>query len=265
MAIPTSQVRFAVLLQHVVSQPGILSQAYSQFHNYSLGNVLLAAFQCAERGIPLGPMATYNRWKELGRHVRKGEKAITLCQPVTVRKASEHLNTDEAEIVVRFTFRNSWFVLAQTDGEPLNEAQPADWDRVQALAALDITEIPFSCASGNVLGYAKGREVAINPVNPFPLKTLFHELAHVVLGHTAEGDHADSDTTPRNVREVEAETVALLCLESLGLPGAEHCRGYVQHWWTTGEPIPERSAQRILRVADRILKAGRATDDGERP
>ena len=37
-------------------------------------------------GIQPGPMATFPRWKELGRHVRKGEKAITLCQPVTVKR-----------------------------------------------------------------------------------------------------------------------------------------------------------------------------------
>ena len=39
------EVRWADLLQRAVSEPGILSTAYSQFHNYSLGNVLLAAFR----------------------------------------------------------------------------------------------------------------------------------------------------------------------------------------------------------------------------
>jgi len=77
---------FAELLQTAVTEPGILSSAYSQFHSYSLGNVLLAAVQCHGRRIPLGPMATYPRWKELGRHVKKGEKALTLCQPVTFKK-----------------------------------------------------------------------------------------------------------------------------------------------------------------------------------
>jgi hypothetical protein len=49
--------------------------------------------------------------------------------------------------------------------------------------------------------------------------------------------------------------VALICLESLGLPGAEYCRGYVQHW-LRGERIPEASAARIFKAADTILRAG---------
>src|SRR5579864_8901113 len=93
---------FAELLQKAVTEPGILSAAYSQFHNYSLGNVLLAAGQCHARGISLGPMATYPRWQELGRHVKQGEKALTLCQPVTIRKEAQTPGDDGA-VCLRFT------------------------------------------------------------------------------------------------------------------------------------------------------------------
>ena len=89
-----------------------------------------------------------------------------------------------------------------------------------------------------------------------PHKTRFHELAHVLLGHTAEGEQADGELTPRNLRECEAEAVALICLAALDLPGVEHCRGYIQASWGAGNPIPERSAQRVLKAADQILKAG---------
>lgn len=46
-----------------------------------------------------------------------------------------------------------------------------------------------------------------------------------------------------------------------GLPGAEHCRGYIQHWNVErgADPIPERSAQRIFKAADTILRAGSET------
>jgi hypothetical protein len=60
---------------------------------------------------------------------------------------------------------------------------------------------------------------------------------------------------PRSLKEVEAESVALLCLESLGMDGAEFCRGYIQNWLAEAT-IPERSAQRIFAVADKILKTG---------
>jgi hypothetical protein len=71
---------------------------------------------------------------------------------------------------------------------------------------------------GNIQGYAKNRQVAINPIAEQAESTLFHELGHIVLGHTAEGSvNSDSkDRTPRDIRELEAECVALLCCESLG-------------------------------------------------
>lgn len=109
--------------------------------------------------------------------------------------------------------------------------------------------------SGNTQGYAKGRQIAISPLAQMPEKTTFHELAHIELGHTSEAVH-DSEHLPRSLREAEAESVALLCLESLGMPGAGYCRGYIQSW-LSGAEIPERSAQRIFAAADRILRAGR--------
>ncbi len=65
---------FAHLLEQAVNEPGILSSAYRQFHNYSLGNQLLALSQCLARGIQPGPIATFQRWKELGRYVRKARR-----------------------------------------------------------------------------------------------------------------------------------------------------------------------------------------------
>jgi len=250
---------FADLLRSAVTEPGIISSAYLQFHQYSLGNQLLAWSQCLDRGIKPGPLATFPRWKELGRYVRKGEKAITLCQPVTVKRPADRddANADrDLEVFTRFIYRPKWFVLAQTDGEPLPPQPLPSWNADRALATLQIHEIPFDALDGNCLGVARGRSIAINPVNPMPHKTRFHELAHVLLGHTADGEQADTETTPRSLRECEAESVALLCLAALDLPGIDHCRGYIQAWWGSGNPIPERSAQRILKVADQILKAG---------
>ena len=93
-----------------------------------------------------------------------------------------------------------------------------------------------------------------------PAKTTFHELAHIELGHTTKAVH-DSDTLPRSLREAEAEAVALLCLESLGMDGSEYARGYIQSW-LVGADIPERSAQRIFSAADKILKAGIERGEG---
>ncbi len=255
-----SSTTFADLLERAANEPGIVSAAYRQFHNYSLGNQLLAWGQCCARGLQPGPIATFAKWKELGRNVRKGEKAITLCQPVTVKRPADA--DDEPGVFTRFIHKPHWFVLAQTDGAEIQPVPIPTWDVARALSALNVVEVCFDATNGNVLGFARERSIAINPVNPMPHKTRFHELAHVLLGHTSEGPLNDGDVTPRDLRECEAEAVALLCLAALDLPGIEQCRGYVQHWWGHGNPIPERSAQRILKVADQILRAGRG-DAGE--
>jgi hypothetical protein len=91
------------------------------------------------------------------------------------------------------------------------------------------------------------------------METFLHEMGHVVLGHCFELEFRDTEQTPRNLREVEAEAVALLCLESLGLPGVEYARGYIQAWLQC-DIIPEKSSQKIFAAADSILRAGQISD-----
>ena len=250
---------FTTLLHEAVNKPGTIMKAYSAFHNYSLGNQLLALVQCQLRGIEPGPINTFPKWQDLKRHVKRGEKALTLCMPVTVkRKETNETGEEQDASFTTFVYKSRWFVLAQTDGEAMQLPPMPTWDADKALSALDIQRIPFTETDGNCQGYAKQRSIAINPVAQLPHKTLFHELGHVILGHTSEADFNDTDRTPKNLREVEAEAVAMLCCEALDLEGAEYCRGYIQDWLKRGSDsaIPEKSAQKILKAADQILKAG---------
>jgi antirestriction protein ArdC len=247
---------FVELLRTAVSEPGTISTAYSAFHNYSLGNQLLALGQCLARSVAPGPLATFHGWKDKSRHVRKGEKALTLCMPVTVKRTTETDEGDGDHCFTRFIYRPHWFVLAQTEGAAIEPPAPPTWDKGAALAALGIEEFAFALLDGNTQGYAFGQSISVSPIAALPWKTTFHEVAHVLLGHTSKGQQSDDERTPRNLREAEAECVALLCCEALGLPGSPEARGYIQSWWGAGHEIPERSAQKILKVADQILKAG---------
>jgi antirestriction protein ArdC len=245
------------LLRDAVEQPGTISEAYSAFHSYSVGNQLLALFQCAARGIRPGPIATFMRWKELGRSVRKGEKALVLCRPRTYVKRDPDADEGDAELGVIFTYRRGWFVLSQTDGEDYTPPELPTWDKARALDALGLVEVPFTATDGNMLGYSLKGRFAISPLSPFPAKTTFHELAHCILH--LDQEHREGAELPRNLKEVEAESVALLCSEALGLDGAEYARGYIRGW-LRDEQIPEPSARRIFGAADKILRAGRPDD-----
>lgn len=248
---------FAEILKSAVNEPGKILEAYSAFRGYSFQNTLLAMFQCESRQIAFGPIATFKHWQSKGRNVKKGEKAITLCCPVPFKKEVEKENGEtETKSGMFFTFKNSWFVLSQTEGEDFkNDFSIEDWNQDLALKTLGIELIPFDMGDGNIQGFAKGKQVAVNPVAQLPLKTLFHEIAHVLHGHTDLALH-DEQKPPRDIREVEAEATAMLCLAALGLPGIEYCRGYIQSWFK-GNEIPEKSAKKIMQVADQILKAGR--------
>jgi antirestriction protein ArdC len=268
---PQEQERWTELLQQAISEPGRIAAAYSAFHGYSLGNQLLALMEWLARDIEPGPIATYRKWQERGRQVRKGEKAITLCMPRSYKRVEVDDDTGEKveRTWMRFIFKAQWFVMSQTDGDEWEPEPIGDWSPEHALEGLSITRVPFAHLDGNVQGYATQRhEVAVSPVAGNPAKTLLHEMAHVVLRHVDEHDMEDGERLERGLREVEAESVAYLCLDALGLPGAEEARGYIQHWWQSvggrsDVEIPEGAAHRIISAANVILTAGREAPAGE--
>jgi antirestriction protein ArdC len=256
------------LLRDAVEKPGRMLAAFTAFHNYSFGNALLALEQCTRRNLQPGPLNTYRGWLERRRQVRKGEKGITLCMPMPFKKAAQSDSAEQEEPAEQqaryaFRFRAYWFVLAQTEGEETYVAPIPGFALDTALRTLNITCVSFDEINGNIQGFARQREIAVNPLAGLPHKTTFHEIAHVVLGHTTTERLVDSEQTAPHLREVEAESVALICCETLGLDGAEFCRGYIHHWLKTGKEIPNHNAARIFAAATSILKAGAPAADSQ--
>ena len=266
-----------LLFEQALTQPGVMSKAYSVFHEYSIGNAFLAASQLLDRQLPISPIASYKKWLELGRQVKKGEKAIALVMPVTVKSKSKDEGKDgggneagepPGSARTIFILKNNWFALCQTDGaEYAQEVVTPKWDKVRALDALGITEQDFSSMSGNAQGYAipNEKKLAINPLAALPWKTTFHEMAHCLL-HSAEVQMADGEMLQRCIKEAEAESVAYLCCATLELPGLEQSRAYIQHWLGSKEQSDEfakKSAARVFAAANKILKAGANTSKEE--
>jgi antirestriction protein ArdC len=253
---------FSQLLKDAVNTPGRMLEAYRAFYNYSFGNRLWLMQQLYQRGIPVGPVATYKKWTEKGRIVKRGEKALAILMPVTIDRNRGQEGADPS-LFMMYRPKNCLFTVSQTDG-PADGETPAielpKWNRKNAMASLGIEMVDFQHINGNVQGYASERKIAINPLAQLPAKTMFHEIAHIILGHTDVTQH-DTAELPRNIMEVEAEGVALLCLESLGLPGSDYCRGYIQNWLGTGGQIEEKVAKRIMKAADQIIKAGTKTEN----
>lgn len=251
---PKHEIKWADLLTEAVTIPGTACEAFKAFHNYSVGNQIAAGMQCRMSGILPGPLKTYKGWQALGRTVKSGEKAIVLCQPKTF-KPKDAAEDDIA--ITYFTWRAGWFALSQTDGAELTtEVNVPSWDKETALKALGISEVPFNKTNGNIQGFASSDgTVSINPLAPNKEATLFHEVAHLVLGHLTENvsDMVDSNKLSYSEAEVEAEAVALLLLDTFGLDGQAESRDYIQGY---GNTITEKTAKRIFIATNKIVKAG---------
>ena len=55
----------------------------SRFHSYSVNNTILIHMQ---RPNAVTPVAGFQKWKQFGRHVKKGEKGLTIIAPTPLKK-----------------------------------------------------------------------------------------------------------------------------------------------------------------------------------
>src|SRR5215211_4554685 len=112
--------KWSALLVEAVNKPGMIMQAYSAFHSYSIGNQILALVQCQLRGLEAGPINTFPGWQALGRIVKRGERALSLCMPITRKVRDEDSCESDSERHERtftaFVHKPRWFVLSQTVG-----------------------------------------------------------------------------------------------------------------------------------------------------
>ena len=113
------------LLEKALTEKGYISKCYSVFHDYSVNNQWVAAWQLHAKGYDLAPIATFNKWKSLGRSVNKGEKAIYLWLPVggtLITVKDDDGNEKQIRITNKFKYINRWFSLDQTHGKELKQS-----------------------------------------------------------------------------------------------------------------------------------------------
>jgi antirestriction protein ArdC len=240
-----------------------------RFHHYSWGNTLLIMMQNPDAT----RVAGYHTWKSVGRQVRKGEHGISILAPIVSRLRVENEDGDERVLVGRPTaFRLARvFDVAQTDGEALPEVcSRLTGDDVNSrflqlikVAATLGYSVEFSDLPGETNGdctFVQKRIRVREGLEPAQcVKTLSHELAHAIL-HS----EADCDGQPRALAELEAESVAFVVCDDLGLDSSAYSFGYIATWAGGGDDADKAisaSAQRINKAARTILDA----IEGEQP
>ena len=236
--------------------------AMARFHAYSFGNILSIARQrpTATR------VAGFHAWKELGRFVKRGEKGIQILAPMVGqrrKKDDADPNRTQGDNVkpapVLIGFRAVYvFDVAQTEGAELPEFEHNITGEVgehhdRLIAFLDSQNIALEYTENiaPALGVSYGGKIAILP-GQSPAETLVclvHETAHELL------HKSDRRTmTTATVRETEAEAVAFIVGQSIGLEMGRASSDYIQMYAGNAALLAE-SLEVIQRTSAVILDA----------
>lgn len=253
----------------------------SKFHDYSLNNTLLIAFQKPDATLVAG----YTAWqKQFGRQVQKGEKAIKILAPAPYKEKVEMEKIDpdtqkpildkdgnpvmEVQEVKRPAFKVvNVFDVSQTDGKEIpslgvNELTGDVQEYEVFFEALKRT-CPVSMEFEQIASGAKGyyhqleQRIAIQEgmSQIQTIKTAIHEMAHQRLHATNPLDEkSEIVNQTRSSKEVEAESVAYTVCQHYGIDTSDYSFAYVAGW-SHGKETPELKASlnTIRKTANEMI------------
>jgi len=232
--------------------------AMAKFHTYSFGNVMLIARQ--------KPSATnvagVRTWNSLGRFVRRGEKGILILAPMIGKKHNpvDEATAENGEEKTReaqlYGFRAVYvFDISQTEGKDLPTLTEVEGDvsgyreRLVKFVETQGIELSYSEKIGPTKGLSHGGKITLlsgmQPAEEF--STLVHEIGHEML-HRGER----RTLTTKSVRETEAEAVAFVVCQAIGLDTGTASADYIALWNGNGDPLRE-SLEAVQQTAAVIL------------
>jgi len=198
-------------------------------------------------------VAGFYTWKKLGRFVKKGENGIVIIAPLVYKKETVENDDNSSDVCEINGFKAVYvFDISQTDGEELPEFARVQGDPSRYQEMLS----NFISANGITLEYSdtlqadgiskKGTIVirsGLSPAQDFSVKV--HELAHEFLHHSGE-------KLSKTQKETEAEAVAYVVCQSIGLDTNTAFSDYIQLYKGDKETLI-KSIQRIKDVSSRFL------------
>lgn len=246
----------------------------SRFHSYSSNNCMLIAWQRPDATLVAG----YRAWQDkFGRHAKKGERGIRILSPIVVKGKLPEDGQDgigdpnaektKAKRLVGFRLATV-FDVSQTEGRDLPsmgvdelQGDVGEFETVMdAIGKISKYPISFEEVDGGAKGFfsrADPKRIVIQEGMPQAqtLKTAVHELAHSVM-HDFEPEDKSRPLPDRNTREVQAESVAFVVSNWLGLDTSDYSFGYIASW-SSGKEISELRAS-----LDEIRQASHGIIDG---
>jgi hypothetical protein len=233
--------------------------AMGRFHNYSFGNILEIARQMPSATRVAGLYA----WNQLGRKVKKGSKGIRILAPMigTKRKKDKEADKDitKQNEPVLVGFRPVYvFDISMTDGPELPELQErvkgevGDYrERLIDFIIAQGIELEFKESIAPALGMSYGGKIAILPGQAAAeeFSTLIHEASHELLHKSTR-----RTATTKTVRETEAEAIAFVVSQTIGLDAGRASADYI-HLYHGNAALLAESLEVIQRTSALILSA----------
>ena len=241
----------------------------AKFHHYSARNIDLIYAQ--------NPQATqvagFKQWQtDFNRTVNKGAKSIRIAAPI-IKKLTpaeqKRLDTTDERAIVGYRYLPI-FDVAQTSGDPVLSAKDfvkenlADHQNVTSLynafkdylnqqTDLKVSEVPLATLNG-AKGYFQPstNEIVIGgdePDNALKLKTLYHEYAHSQL-HGLKSAFKDR---PRAYQETQAEAVAYVAMQNIGVDTGNYSLGYVATW-AKDKAVIHSALSEIQQVSNKVIE-----------
>ncbi|MGB6131559.1 MAG: ArdC-like ssDNA-binding domain-containing protein [Acidobacteriaceae bacterium] len=239
--------------------------AMARFHSYSFGNIL----QIARQKPDAQKVAGIRAWNEMGRFVKKGEKGIQILAPMVGYRRNRKDTAADPEPETKpqpvlIGFRAVYvFDVAQTEGADLPEIEHSisgevgeHRDRLIDFLAQQNIALEFNEKIAPALGVSYGGKIALLPgqSKAEEFVSLVHETAHELL-HKAER----RTMTTQTVRETEAEAVAFIVGQAVGLEMGRASSDYIQMYAGNATLLAE-SLEVIQRTASTILRAIRSEE-----
>ena len=229
----------------------------AKFPKYSLRNIFLISAQNPRASLVMG----YKKWLEIGRQVKKGEKALRIYAPIKINDSeNKKVSTDsqfKRDSQESLIFRPvPVFDISQTEGEDIAKFADVTGDpgiylkRLKSFASdLDI-EVSYTDkmdADGVSICGAILLNIELSKASEFHV--LLHELAHEII-HLKEVRKSLS----KKQKETEAEAVAYVVSQSIGLETGNASSDYIQLYNGDRETLKESLAT-IQETASKIIKA----------
>jgi len=224
-----------------------------KFHRYSVRNLLLIMSQHPDATVVAGRRT----WKSLGRRGKKGAKPILILAPVVGKKARGRTSQTKRGARGPVGFRAAYlFDVTDTTGEPLPQLEvihgdPGEYtERLKKFIAARGIELKYTNDILPTEGqYIRGKMTVLPGLSPAQeFATLAHETAHALL-HRKPG----RKDAPRWVRETEAEAVAYVICEAIGVKSPSSA-DYV-HLSGGDAGTLANSLKRVQRASAEILAA----------